>query len=440
MPLDDMTEIKSLIETQGKSFDAFKATLDELKKADVVTADKLTRIEKDLDTAVEAKAAIEARFLSEKKEREDLELRLSRLGGGADAKTSDQVKQMDIVIRSAAAQAGKASPAALTADGMTAYKAAQDSYLRRGGPGLQSDEQKAMMVGGDPQGGYFVTPDVSGRMIKRVFETSPIRQIASVMSISTDALEGIEDLNEAGAGWVGETGTRSETTTPDVGKWRIPVHEMYAEPRATQKILDDSAVDIEAWLAMKVADKFARLENTGFVTGDGVAKPRGITDYATLLDSGSGVTWGSIGHVTSGASGAFAASNPADKIFDMIGMLKEAYLPNARFLTRRLVVTAMRKFKDSTGQYLWQPSLVLGAPETMAGFPITRAEDIPALGSASKSLYFGDFAEAYQIVDRVGIRVLNDPYTAKPYVKFYTTKRTGGGVLNFEAVKAMVFS
>lgn len=440
MPLDDTTEIKTLIETQGKAFEAFKVTLDEMKKVDGVTADKLVRIEKDLDVAVEAKAQIEARMLVEKNEREALELRLSRSADKGDGLAADEMKQLNIVLRARAAESGKALAADMTGDEFAAYKAAQTTYMRLGRDGHSDAERKAMMVGGDPQGGYLVTPDVSGRMIKRVFETSPIRQIANVTTISTDALEGIEDLNEVGAGWTGETTARPETTTADIGKWRIPVHEMHASPRSTQRLLDDAIWDIEAWLVGKVGDRFARLENAAFVNGDGVVKPRGIADVPTILDAGAGVSWGSFGHVLSGASGAFVGANPADRIFDLIGLLKDAYLPNARFVTRRAVITAIRKFKDSQGQFLWQPSLVLGAPEMLAGYPITRAEDVPALAAASRSLFFGDFKEGYQIVDRAGIKMFQDPYTAKPYVIFYNTKRTGGGPLNYEAIKGMVFS
>lgn len=432
-------ELKTLIEDQGRAFEAFKATHAELKKADTVTADKLARIEQALDAAVEAKAALDARLTVEATEREALELRLTRKGSGSEADEKD-AKSMTNFVRAHAAGNGRPQPAAFDAASLAAYKSAQAIYLRGGDKRLGPDEQKAMLVGSDPQGGYLVTPDVSGRIVMRMYETSPIRQVANAITISTDAIEGIEDLNEAGAGWVGETEARPETATPDVGKWRIPAHEMYAEPRVTQKLLDDAAVDVEAWLAQKVADRLGRLENTAFVTGNGVARPRGFTDYPTALDSGTGVAWGSIGHVVTGVSGGFAAANPADCLFDLIGLLKPAYLPNARFVTRRSIVTAIRKFKDGLGNYLWQPGLSAGASETLLGYPILRAEDMAAAGANSRSLYFGDFREGYQIVDRAGIRMLNDPYTAKPYVKFYTTKRTGGGMLNFEALKALVFS
>src|SRR5690606_13987832 len=294
---------------------------------------------------------------------------------------------------------------------------------------LSAEEVKTLSAGSDPDGGYFVTPDVSGRIVTKVYETSPMRQVASQQTISTDALEGIEDLDEAGAAYAGEQSTSGNTDTPEIGKWKIPVFWIDTEPKATQQLLDDAAVDVEGWLAGKVADKFARFENKEFVAG-ATGKIRGFTSYPTAADSGSGVDWGKLGHVLSGKSGAFADSNPADKLFDLVGCLKDAYLGNARWMMRRSLVSTIRKFKNGTGDYIWQPALTLGTPETLLGYPVVRAEDMPALATGSISLAFGDFSAGYQIVDRQGIRVLRDPYTSKPFVKFYTTKRTGGGVVN----------
>lgn len=437
----DMGEIKTLIEAQGKAFEAFKSTVDELKKDDTVTQEKLGKIEAVLDASVEAKAALEAGIAAERKEREDLEKRINRAGvqagSEAEAKSIIELKDFNRVLKSVATERGRAF-SEIDADGYKAYKAAQDRLWREGKENLTADEVKTLSAGSDPDGGYFVTPDVTGRIVMKVYETSPMRQIASVQTISSDKLEGIEDLGEAGAGYAGETAQGSDSTTPQVGKWSIQVYWIDTEPKATQQLLDDAAVDIEAWMAGKVADKFARFENAEFVAG-ATGKIRGLTNYTTAADSGSGVTWGTFGHVVSGLSSDFPASNPADKLYDVMGALKDAYLPNARWLTRRSVVTKIRKFKDGMGNYLWQPSFVAGQPETIMGFPVTRAEDMPALANGSLSLAFGDVAQAYQIADRVGIRVLRDPYTSKPFIKFYTTKRTGGGAVNFEAVKFLKF-
>lgn len=435
-------EIKGLIEAQGRAFEAFKFEIGEMKKADGLTEEKIARIEKSLDDAVEAKAKIEARLTAEQKAREDLEAKINRMGAQADsedeAKAIAELSDMNAVLSSVARERSKSFDP-MDRNGYAEYKAALDRFMRRGKDELTNDEVKTLSAGSDPDGGYFVTPDLTGRVVTKVYETSAMRQIASVQTISSDSLGGIEDLGEGGAGYADEQNTSGDATTPQVGKWHIPVYWIDTEPKATQQLLDDASVNIEAWLAGKVSDKFARFENKEFVAGS-TGKIRGITSYDTAADDGTGVAWGKIGYVASGASGAFGASNPTDKIFDLIGTVKDAYLMGSRFLTRRSVVTAIRKFKDSTGQYLWQPSLVMGQPEMIAGYPITRAEDLPALGAGSLSLFFGDFSAAYQIVDRQGMRTMRDPYTSKPFVKFYTTRRVGGGMVNFEAIKAMKFA
>jgi len=315
--------------------------------------------------------------------------------------------------------------------------AAMNAYLRKGREdGLQA---KGMSVDSDPEGGYYVMPDTSGRTVQFVFETSPMRQVAAVQTITTDALEGFYDLNEAGSGWVGERASRPETSTPDIGKYRIPVHELYAEPRATQKLLDDSSVDIEAWLSGKVADKFARAENAAFISGDGIEKPRGVIDYAAGTPTSS--AFEVIQRIPSGASGAFpAAPNAGDPLIDTVFALKAAYRNGAVWMMNRSVLADVRKLTDSDGQYLWSMSLQdSGLGMNLLGFPVVEAEDLPDRGASANSILFGNFAQGYQIVDRLGIRVLRDPFTAKPFVKFYSTKRTGGAVINFEAIKIMQF-
>lgn len=446
----DMSEIKSLIEQQGTAFEAFKSTLEtelkgKLAKDDPLVTDKLSKIERSMDDAIEAKSALEAKIAAEIKEREDLEARINRMGiqanSESEAKRIVEIKEFNNVLRGLNSGRAGRSFQELDADGYSAYKSAFDSLMRRGPQELAAEEVKTLSVGSDPDGGYFVTPDVTGRIATKVYETSPMRQYASIQVISTDKLEGIEDLDEAGAGYAGESSTSGNTTTPQVGKWSIPVYWIDTEPKTTQQVLDDAAVDIEMWLSDKVSAKFGRFENAQFV-GGAEGKIRGIVSYDTLADDGSGVAWGKIGHVVSGLNGGFLAdaNKPVDKLIDLMGALKTEYLTNATWFTRRTVITAMRKFKDTTNQLLWQPSLIAGQPETFMGHPIVRMEDMPALATGSLSLGFGDLRRAYQIVDRQGIRVLRDNLTSKPMVKFYTTKRTGGGVVNFEAIKLMKFS
>jgi HK97 family phage major capsid protein len=433
----DLSEVKNLIDAQGRAWEEFKKTNDELVKAKAdgkAVSDleaKLEKISKHLDQIEEVKAQVEEH---EKK------FGRAALGGGEDNKDLGlEVKSFNDMRRSNA-QAG-AQVADLDAAAYTAYKNAFWNMFRKGNmAALSSDEQKALQAGVDSDGGYLLPTPTVGRVVKKVYELSPIRQIASVMTISTDALEGINDLDEASYGWVGETGARTDTTTPTVGKYRIECAEMYAAPKATQKLLDDAAVDIEMWLAAKVADKFARVEAASFITGTGVGQPRGFTTYTMAATADASRSWGQLEKVKTGANGDFASSSPADVIFDLLQAFKPAYLQNAKFVTRRDVIAKIRKFKEATtNAYMWQPGLQQGQPDRLLGYPIVIAQDMPALGTGSASLGFGDWAEGYQVVDRIGIRTLRDPYTSKPYVIFYSTKRVGGGVLNFEAIKFLTF-
>jgi HK97 family phage major capsid protein len=441
--------LEQLIEDQGTAFDGFKKSMEEQLKelktkgaTDPLLVERLSKMEKQMDDAIEAKNKLEAGIAAERKEREELEKRLNRPGAtetsAAAILVADFQKQLNARRRDLNQPA---ITAPIDQKGFDDYKAAQGRYLRFGEKQLSPEEAKTLQISIDPDGGYLVTPDVGGRIVKKIFETSPIRQIASVATTSKDKVEGIEDLGEAGCAYSGERATSGDATTPQVEKWEIPIASYDTEPKATSNLLDDADRDIEGWLADKVSDKFARFENNEHVNGAGGAnKIRGFLQYDTAADSGAGVAWGSLGFIKTGANGAFAGTDPADKIFDLIGLLKNGYLMNARFVTRRSVITLMRKFKDTTGQYLWQPSLVLGNPESFAGYPITRAEDMPALSANGFSLAFGDFREGYQIFDRQGIRVLRDPFTSKPFIKFYTTKRSGGGVLNYEAIKLLQFA
>jgi HK97 family phage major capsid protein len=300
--------------------------------------------------------------------------------------------------------------------------------------------RKAMTVGSDPEGGYTVPHELSARIATRLRDFTPIRQLANIIEISSDALEMISDRNEAEAAWVAETAARNETSTPLLGKVRIPVHEIAAQPKVSQKLLDDSSINIEEYIGQKVADRFARREADAFVNGDGIVRPRGFLTATTSTNNDDTRTWGQLQYIASGAAGAFASSSPADKLLDMVYSLKAAHLARAVWLMPRSVSAAIRKLKGGDGNYLWQTSLQTGQPPTLLGFPVFFAEDMPAMAANSLSLAFGDFQEGYTIVDRIGIRMLRDPYTDKPNVKFYTTKRVGGDIVNFDAIKLMKFA
>ena len=310
----------------------------------------------------------------------------------------------------------------------TYIRKGHDSFLQKmGGAKL---ETKLMSVDRDPGGGYWVKPQMSSRISTIIFETSPIRPFAAVENITTDALEMIADLNQAAFGWVGEHETRAETDTPDIGLRIIPAHEQYAEPRVTQKLVDDAGFDVEAWLSRKVAARFARAEATAFVTGTGVAQPRGFTTYP------NGTADKQIEQIASGTDAAVTA----DGIKDLVYSIKSPYLRNARFMMARLTIRDVRKLKDGQGRYLWEPNLKIGEPQSLEGYPLHQADDMAAVASASLSIVFGDFNTAYTIVDRMGTRVLRDPFTAKPNIKLYTTRRVGGDVVNFEAIKLQILS
>ncbi len=209
-------------------------------------------------------------------------------------------------------------------------------------------------------------------------------------------------------------------------------------PAATQSLLDDSAVNIEEWLASEVQIAFAEQEGSAFITGDGIRKPRGFLAYDSVADDAW--SWGKLGYLPSGADGAFHASNPQDALVDLVYALKAGYRANAQWVMNRTTQGEIRKFKDADGNYLWQPGLAAGQPATLLNFAITEAEDMPDIASDATALAFGDFRRGYLVVDRLGVRTLRDPYTRKPYVLFYTTKRVGGGVQNFEAIKLMRFA
>jgi HK97 family phage major capsid protein len=299
--------------------------------------------------------------------------------------------------------------------------------------------RKALSVGIEADGGYWVTPEMSSRVLTRIFETSPIRTIASVMTIGTDAVEFPNDLNSAvSGGWVGEKQSRDETDTPQVGTQRIPVHEQYAMPKATQKLLDDATFAVESWLANKIADIMIRTENAAFVSGNGEAKPKGFLDYASASVTTDDATraWGILQYVPSGGAADFHATLPGDALIDIVHKIQPQFRAGAVWLMNRATTAGVRKMKDGQDNYLWSAGdIQRGNPQSLFGHPIVMAEDMPDVGANTFPIVFGDFRAGYQIVDRQGIRTLRDPFTDKPFVLFYTTRRVGADVLNFDAIK-----
>lgn len=419
---NEVPEAAAMIATFNKTFADFKVENDtrlkELEKGinDPIQADKVNKINVSLD---EVRAEITK--IMEKFAANDL------AGSGA---TSD--------IQAQAKAFSKTVGHDVSAEDLGKYANGLDAYMRVGAENRRfSDVRNLMEVGSDPAGGYTVTPDMSGRIIKKIFETSPARQLFSVMSIGTDAVEGLIDRDDLDTGWVGEKQARPETGTPDLGKWRIDVHEQYAMPKVTQKLLDDSSFDIESWLSARVADKFARVENTATFSGDGVNKPRGILTYTTAATADATRAWQVFEHI---ASGGTAGITNTDFLINLVMALKAAYRTGANWTMNRKTLGYIRTLKDGNGNYLWQPDFGQRQGGTLLGYDIVEAEDMPDIASNALSVGFGNFKAAYQIVDRMGIRVLRDPYTEKGFVKLYTTKRIGGDALDFDAAKFMKFS
>ncbi|MGD9799708.1 MAG: phage major capsid protein [Parvularculaceae bacterium] len=318
-------------------------------------------------------------------------------------------------------------------------KAAIERYMRTGdASAVLALQTKSLNAANDAEGGYLA-PEPTERIIAAaVRDISPIRQIATVREIGTTTFRKPVSLGGGAAGWVGETGGRVETATPTLSSIDFPTMELYAMPAASQTLLDDAVVDIEQWLADEVQGEFASQETNAFVNGDGVNQPKGFLSYPITEESVRAPN--EIGYVASGGAGGFDPSNPADRLLDLIYAPKQAYRANARFALNRKTLSVVRKFKDADGNYLWQPSLSAGSPSTLFGYPVTEVEEMPDIGADTHAIAFGDFARFYLIVDRQGVKILRDPYSAKPYVLFYTTKRVGGGVQNFDAVKLMKFA
>lgn len=317
-------------------------------------------------------------------------------------------------------------------------KAAFSHLVRRGEGGLDAKSLSSLT---NPDGGYLVPRDTSGRIIKKAQDYSPMRRYASVQSISGDALEGLNDNGVISTGWVGETASRTVTATTQLGMWKVPAHEIYANPQATQRMLDDAEINVEAWISGKLAEAFGQAEASAFISGDGVGKPRGILSrtFATTTDASR--AWGTVQKVASGASGAFVATpNAADCLISLMTALHPKYWAGAIFAMNRYTLGEVMKLKDDTGAYIWQPNFQMGAAGTILGQKVDASFDhLPSLAAASKSIVFGDFSNAYQIVDKKGITILRDPLTNKPYVGFYTTRRVGGDVINSEAYKVLSF-
>ena len=363
----------------------------------------------------------------------------------ADVLLEEKVDRLDKALSHAQASLDKIAlinaraPAATEAKSVSEHKQAWSQYMRRGDDAaLNRIEAKSLSVGVNSDGGYVAPPEVQATIDRILFAISPMRRLASVRPTSAAVFKKPMSISTAQAGWVAESGARTTTNTPSLDLVSFPIGELYASAAATQTILDDALVDMDSWLAGEIAQSFAIAEGTAFISGDGVNKPKGILAY-TIAAEGS-QTYGQMGYVATGVAGGFAATNPIDKLVDLTYAPRTPYRANASFMMNRRTLGQVRKFKDTTGQYIWQPSLVAGQPTTLLGFPVYECEDMPDIAANANAIAFGDFEKSYLIVDRTDLRVLRDPYSNKPFVIFYVTKRVGGGVQDYDALKFLKFS
>ena len=400
-----MDELKKLIEALGRAFEEFKAENDKRIKEiengrnDPVLAEKVEKINAELSAMSQVKKQLEA-----------LETAVARgqfPGGGASA--------VDVAKK--------------------AHAEAFNKWFRKGTGEAELKDlqiQASASTLSDPDGGFTVPEEVETAIDRVALTVSAMRRISTVRAISTDTYKKLVNQGGATSGWVGEKGARTETGTPTLAEIAINTKELYAMPYATQQLLDDSRVDIAAWLADEVAIEFNEEESEAFISGSGVEQPKGIAAYSMVANAS--YAWGKVGYI---AGGHASLLNNADKLIDLQHALKSVYRNGAVWLMADSTLNAIRKLKDGEGNYLWRPGLAENALDTLLGKPIEIDDNVDAIGANKYPIFFGNFKRAYLIVDRLGTRVLRDPFTAKPYVAFYTTKRVGGGIVMYEAIKTL---
>lgn len=357
-----------------------------------------------------------------------------------EGRLADQTRRLDTLDRKALS-AARPSLSSAKADPTAPHKKAFSAYLRAGDEDQVRSldlEEKALNTAVASEGGVLVDPQTADRVESVLRGASSLRAIARVVQIEATAYDALIDHAEMGADWITESSAVSETSTPQIERISIPLHELSATPKASQRLLDDSAFDVEGWLAERIAARFAHAENAAFISGDGVDKPKGMLTHPTAPnDSWS---WGSIGTVQSGADGAFASADPGDALVDLVYALPAGYRANASFVMNSATAGAVRTLKDADGRYLWAESLAETQPARLLGYPVVIAEEMPDIDSGATAIAFGDFRAAYTIAERPDLRVLRDPYSAKPHVLFYATRRVGGDVTDFAAIKLLEFS
>jgi len=313
-----------------------------------------------------------------------------------------------------------------------------DRYLRRG---IEAGVELKSFTGASPGAGGYAVPREIDQMIEAALKSiSPIRAVANVVRTGTAGYRKLVTTGGVVSGWASETGSRPDTATPTFQEIVPPSGELYANPSASQAMLDDAQFDVEGWLADEIAREFANAEGSAFVNGNGTNKPKGFLSYTTTNEVDAVRAFGTLQYVASGAAGAFASTNPQDKLIDLVQALRSPYRQGAVFVMNSATLARIRKFKTSDGAFLWQPSMIAGQPASLLGYPVIEAEDMPDVAADSFSIAFGNFMHGYVIAERNETSILRDPFTNKPFVNFYAVKRIGGAVSNSEAIKLMKFA
>lgn len=445
-PRNEVTaaEAKKMFEEMSSAFAAFQGKneerLKEIEKkgvSDAVLNEHVDRINTSLGNISNM---VDEFIRNQEKKTQELELAIGRegLGGG-----SGQPANMSVLAerhkRTIEARCGRTVD--MDPEKFQDYSHSFLNYVRQGPTLIQDSVRNALSVGSDKDGGYLVEPDRLDRIITRLYDTSPVRQHALVLTTSRDKVEIPIDVNEAASGgWAGEWTEPSDTDTPGLGIQEIEMHLQIAMPSITQQLLEDSAMNVEQWLENKIADKFARVENAAFVNGNGTKKPRGFMSYAdaSVLTSDATRAWGKVQYLKTGSAGAF---NGTDALINIVYAMKQAHRAAALWAANRSTFAEIRKLKDADGNYIWtMGDIQKGQPSSLLGYGTTEFEDMADIAANSFSLTFANFATCYAIVDRLGMGVLRDPYTGKPKVKFFARKRVGADVIDFDAIKYLKFA
>lgn len=404
--MSDIQEVKDIFADVQKVTHALRTEVEDLKgkSKDFVDADRVAKIEATL--AAELKAANDAN--AELKSRlADLETKTNRPGAPGGKDVSPERK-------------------------------AFADYMRKG---VEAAELKAMQVGIGADGGFAVPREMAAGIQERLWRSSPVRQVASIVTVDGSAYDMLLERGQAGFEWAGETSTRNETDTPTINRITITKHELSAMPKVSQRMLDQASFDVEGWLTGRVADRFGRAEASAFVSGAGINTPKGFLAYSTAATADDTRAAETLQHRNTGQSGAFATTGPADVLLQTFYDLQAQYQANAVWMMKNTTLAAVAVLKDGNGQYLLSNMLNTDGTmlQTIMGRPAVQADDMPAIASNSLSIAVGDFARGYTIVQGPGIRVLRDPFSAKPHVLFYTTANIGGGVTDFDAIKLIRF-